>query len=96
VEPTTVITLVTDPIDDVASRRVVASLGGFVDVHGSPVVDGTPTGSRSVFRLDDGELRTGGIVARLQALSDVGIAVHRVIGEHPAVRAANQRLGYCL
>jgi hypothetical protein len=96
VEPTTVITLVTDPIDDVESRRVVASLHGFVDVLGSPVIDGTPTGSRSVFRLDDGDLGAGGIDARLQVLTNVGIAVHRVIGDHPAVRAANRRLGYCL
>ena len=75
---TTLITLVTDPIADVDSLQVMASLRGFLDVQGSPVVDGTPTGSRSVFHVDDGDLRAGGLDARLDALTKLGIGVHRV------------------
>jgi hypothetical protein len=32
--------------------------------------------------------------ARLDVLAAYGIAVHRVVGEHPAVSVANRRLGY--
>jgi hypothetical protein len=90
----TVVTLITDPIADDESRRIVESLRGCVRVHGSPIADGTPTGSRSVFQLDEHDLVAGGLNARVDALTERGIGVHRVVGDHPAVRAANRRLGY--
>jgi hypothetical protein len=90
----TVVTLITDPIADEDSRRFMQSLHGFVDAHGSPVADGTPTGSRSVFQLDERDLVAGGLNARVEAMTMLGIRVHRVVGDHPAVRAANRRLGY--
>jgi len=94
-QPThTVVTLITDPIADEESRRIVESLRGCVRVHGSPIADGTPTGSRSVFRLEEHDLVAGGLNARVDALTMLGIGVHRVVGDHPAVRAANRRLGY--
>ena len=90
----TVVTVITDPIADEESRHVLRSLRGFVTAQGSPFVDGTPTGSRSVFRLDHADLAGGGLEARIDTLTSRGIAVHRVLGEHPAVDAANSRLGY--
>ena len=39
-------------------------------------------------------LAGGGLDARVNTLTSRGIAVHRVLGEHPAVDAANSRLGY--
>lgn len=92
--PETVVTVITDPIADEESRQVVRSLHGFVAVQGSPVVDGTPTGSRSVFRLDHADLAAGGLNARIDTLTSLGIGVHRIVGDHPAVDAANTRLGY--
>jgi hypothetical protein len=91
---TTMVTLITDPIADEESRQVVRSLRGFVDVLGSPATDGTPTGSRSVFRLEEGDLVAGGLNARVDALALLGIGVHRILGDHPAVRVANRHLGY--
>jgi hypothetical protein len=90
----TVVTLITDPIIDEESRRIVQSLRGCVKVHGSPTVDGTPIGSRSVFQLEESDLVAGGLNARVDALTTVGISVRRVVGDHPAVRVVNRRLGY--
>ena len=53
-----------------------------------------PRGSRSVFALGHDDLATGGLEARIDVLATYGIAVHRVIGEHPAVPRANARLWY--
>ena len=58
------------------------------------ITDGVPRGSRSVFVLDDADLRAGGLDARVDVLATVGIGVHRVVGDHPAVRVANRHLGY--
>jgi hypothetical protein len=91
---TTTVTLITDPIADEDSERVMRSLDGCVEVRGSPIADGVPRGSRSVFVLDDADLRAGGLNARVDVLAKVGIGVHRVVGDHPAVRAANRHLGY--
>jgi hypothetical protein len=41
-----------------------------------------------------GRAARGGLDARLDVLARYGIAVHRVLGEHPAVHRANHRLGY--
>ena len=90
----TTVTLITDPIADEDSERVMRSLHGCVEVHGSPIADGVPKGSRSVFVLDDADLQAGGLNARVEVLANVGIGVHRVVGDHPAVRAANRHLGY--
>jgi hypothetical protein len=90
----TTVTLITDPIADDDSERVMRSLRGCVEVQGSPIADGVPRGSRSVFVLEDADLRAGGLNARVDVLAKVGIGVHRVVGDHPAVRAANRRLGY--
>jgi lysophospholipid acyltransferase (LPLAT)-like uncharacterized protein len=89
----TVVTMITDPVDDDQSRRVVERLG-CSRVEGSPITEGTPRGSRSVFELTSSELAEGGLEARIDHLAAHGIAVHRIVGEHPAVRLANRRLGY--
>jgi hypothetical protein len=91
---TTTVTLITDPIADEESERVMRSLVGCVEVQGSPFADGVPRGSRSVFELDDADLRSGGLDARVDVLAQLGIGVHRVVGDHPAVHAANRHLGY--
>jgi hypothetical protein len=92
--PECVVELVTDPICDGESERVVRRMAGWRGFRGSPVVDGTPRASRSCFALSPSELDAGGLDARLDLLARYGIAVHRVIGEHPAVHRANRRLGY--
>jgi hypothetical protein len=89
----TVVTMITEPVRDDESRQVVERLG-CSRFDGSPISDGTPFGSRSVFELTDSELAGGGLEARVEILSAHGIAVHRIVGEHPAVRLANRRLGY--
>jgi len=89
-----VVTVITDPVVDDESRRVVSSIGGCRRVEGSPIVDGTPAGSRSVFEIASDELGAGGLDARIDLLNAYGINVHRVLGDHPAVRQANRRLGY--
>jgi hypothetical protein len=88
------IELVTDPIDDDEAAAVLRRLPGWTGFAGSPIVDGTPRSSRSRFVLGGGELAAGGLDARLDVLARYGIAVHRVVGEHRAVRRANRRLGY--
>jgi len=92
--PTTDVTVITDPLADDESRSFMQSLHGCVGLRGSPIVDGTPTGSRSLFRLDHADLVNGGLEARIEALTSRGIAVHRIVGDHPAVRHANARLGW--
>jgi hypothetical protein len=87
------VTVITDPVQDDESRRVVQALG-CRRIEGSPLRDGSPRGSRSVFVLTDAELDDGELDARLDVLAAYGIAVHRVVGEHPAVSVANRRLGY--
>ena len=87
------VTMITDPVQDEDSRRVVQRLG-CRRFEGSPMCDGSPPGSRSVFVRTDAELDEGGLEARLDVLAAHGIAVHRVLGEHPAVKLANRRLGY--
>lgn len=87
------VTMITDPVQDEESRRVVQRLG-CRRLEGSPIRDGSPHGSRSVFVLTDAELDEGGLEARLDVLAAHGIAVHRVVGEHPSVTLANRRLGY--
>ena len=89
-----VVMLITDPVDDRESLRFVQSIAGFRRVEGSPTVDGTPRGSRSMFELAHGDLLAGGLDARIDTLVAHGINVHRVVGEHPAVESANYRLGY--
>ena len=88
------VTMITDPLHDDESRRVVQGLSGCRRVEGSPTRDGTPHGSRSVFELSQEELVAGGIETRIDVLVAHGIVVHRVVGEHPAVQRANRRLGY--
>jgi len=85
---------VTDPIDDTDSERVIHDLPGWHGSHGSPTIDGTPRASRSRFVVTDDDLEAGGLDARVDVLARYGIAVHRVLGEHPAVRRVNRRLGY--
>jgi hypothetical protein len=87
------VTVITDPVQDDESRRVVQALG-CRRLEGSPVRDGSPRGSRSVFVLTHAELDDGGLDTRIDALAAYGIAVHRVVGDHPAVSLANRRLGY--
>jgi hypothetical protein len=87
------ITMITDPVCDEESRRVVERLG-CRRVEGSPIRNGTPVGSRSVFELSHVELAGGGLEARIGYLTAHGISVHRVVGEHPAVARANRLLGY--
>jgi hypothetical protein len=89
-----VVTVITDPVVDEESRRVLSSIGGCRRVEGSPIVDGTPAGSRSVFEIASDELAAGGLDARIDVLNTYGINVHRVVGDHPAVQRANRRLGY--
>jgi hypothetical protein len=91
--PSVTVTMITDPVFDDESRSVVEQVG-CRRVEGSPITDGTPTGSRSVFELSDVELANGGLESRIDHLAAHGIAVHRIVGEHPAVRQANRRLGY--
>jgi hypothetical protein len=86
--------LVTDPIDDADSERVIRHLPGWREFRGSPTADGTPRASRSRFVLTVQDLETGGLDARLDVLFHYGIAVHRVLGEHPAVGRVNRRLGF--
>jgi hypothetical protein len=88
------IEFVTDPIDDDDTAAVVRRLPGWTGFAGSPIADGTPHASRSRFVFEGGELAAGALDARLDVLAHYGIAVHRVIGEHRAVRRANRRLGY--
>jgi hypothetical protein len=87
------VTMITDPICDDQSREIVRRLG-CRRVEGSPTRDGTPRGSRSVFVLSNHELASGALEARIDVLATYGIAVHRIVGEHPAVERANQRVGY--
>ena len=91
---TTVVTVITDPVIDAESRRVVGSMAGCQRLEGSPIADGTPVGSRSVFELSSADLAAGGLDDRIDLLHTYGINVHRVLGDHPAVRRANRRLGY--
>jgi len=86
--------LVTDPIGDHDSARVIRQLPGWRSFHGSPTADGTPRASRSRFLLAPRDLDAGWLDTYLDVLANYGIAVHRVHGEHPAVRRANRRLGY--
>jgi hypothetical protein len=86
--------LITDVIGDDDSEQVIRRLPGWRGFRGSPTADGTPRASRSRFVLAHADLEAGGLDARLDELDRYGIAVHRVVGEHPAVRRANQRLGY--
>ena len=86
--------LVTDPIGDDDSARVVARLPGWQGFRGSPTADGIPRGSRSRFVLSSDDLDAGGLDARVDTLTHYGIAVHRALGEHPAVLVVNRRLGY--
>ena len=86
--------LVTDPIVDDDSQRIVRRLSGWRTFRGSPTADGTPRASRSQFTLTLHDLETGGLDARIEVLAHYGIAVHRVLGDHPAVEAVNRRLGY--
>jgi hypothetical protein len=88
------IELVTDPIDDSETEAVIRRLPGWTGFAGSPTVDGTPRFSRSRFVLASSELAAGGLDARLDVLDRYGISVHRVLGEHRAVRRANRRYGY--
>ena len=90
----TVVTMITDPVYDHDSRRVVGSITGCCRVEGSPTADGTPHGSRSVFVIDHADLAAGGLDARIDLLHAHGINVHRILGDHPAVQHANRRLGY--
>jgi len=94
VVPTTTVTLITDPLADLDSRRLMQSMAGCRRVEGSPTADGTPVGSRTVFEVSHAELVAGGLDARIDVLHTHGISVHRVLGDHPAVRRANRRLGY--
>ena len=91
---TTTVTMITDPLPDHESRRLMQSMAGCRRVEGSPTVDGTPVGSRTVFEVTHADLVTGGLDARIDILVAHGISVHRVVGDHPAVRRANRRLGY--
>jgi hypothetical protein len=91
---TEVVTVITDPVVDAESRRVVGSISGCRRLEGSPIADGTPVGSRSVFEIADADLAAGGLDDRIDVLHAYGINVHRVLGDHPAVRRANRRLGY--
>jgi hypothetical protein len=93
IQSISVVTMITDPVVDDQSRRVVERLG-CSRVEGSPTCDGTPRGSRSVFELTSSELADGGLEARIDHLAAHGIAVHRIVGDHPAVSLANRRLGY--
>jgi hypothetical protein len=86
--------MITDPVADDDSRQLVCSIGGCRRVEGSPIVDGTPRGSRSVFEIATDDLAAGGLDARIDILNGYGINVHRVLGDHPAVERANRRLGY--
>jgi hypothetical protein len=90
----TQVTMITDPVRDDDSRRIVSSISGCRRVEGSPIVDGTPFGSRSVFEIGQADLAAGGLDARIDVLHAYGINVHRVVGDHPAVGKANRRLGY--
>jgi hypothetical protein len=89
-----VVTVVTDPVHDLQSRQLVSSIAGCRRLDGSPTADGTPHGSRSVFELTHNDLSSGGLDARIEKLIAHGIGVHRVEGDHPAVRRTNRRLGY--
>ena len=86
--------MITDPVRDEDSRRIVSSISGCRRVEGSPTVDGTPCGSRSVFEITQADLAAGGLDTRIDVLHAYGINVHRVVGDHPAVGRANRRLGY--
>ena len=86
--------LVTDAIADDDSERVVRRLPGWRGFSGSPTADGIPRASRSHFVLAHADLESSVLEAHLDELDRYGIAVHRVVGEHPAVRRANRRLGY--
>jgi hypothetical protein len=88
------VTVITDPVVDPESRRVVSSITGCRQLVGSPRLDGTPSGSRSVFEIAQTDLAAGGLDARIDILHSYGINVHRVVGDHPAVGRANRRLGY--
>lgn len=92
--PTVTVVLVTDPLDDDEAAAIVGSLAGCRRLEGSPRTDGTPVRSRSVFELATGDLLTGGIEQRIDHLATFGINVHRVLGDHAAVRRANRHLGW--
>jgi glycerophosphoryl diester phosphodiesterase len=83
---TTVVTVITDPVIDAESRRVVGSMDGCQRLEGSPIADGTPISSRSVFELSCADLAAGGLDDRIDRLHAYGINVHRVLGDRPAVR----------
>jgi hypothetical protein len=85
---------VTDPITDDESEDVMRALPGWCGFRGSPIRDGTPRASRSRFVVTRSDLDGGGLDARLDVLARYGIAVHRIVGEHAAVRRTNRRLGY--
>ena len=86
--------LVTDPIVDDDSDQIIRRLPGWQGFRGSPIADGMPRASRSRFVVTHHDLATGGLDARLDVLARYGIAVHRVVGDHPAVQRANRRLGH--
>jgi hypothetical protein len=93
-ESRTQITMITDPLPDADSQRLMRSVAGCRRVEGSPSRDGAPTGSRSVFEFDHADLVSGRLEACIELLGAYGINVHRIIGDHPAVTRANRRLGY--
>ena len=86
--------LVTDPITDTDSEHIMRYLPGWQAFRGSPIADGIPQSSRSRFVMTHHDLMNGGLDRRVDVLAHYGIAVHRVVGEHPAVRRINGRLGY--
>jgi len=88
------ITMITDPLADRASLDLVRSVAGCRRVEGSPLRDGVPIGSRSVFEFDHADLVAGRLEACIDLFRAYGISVHRAIGDHPAVRRANRTLGY--
>ena len=74
------VTMITDPVDDVASWTLVGSITGCRRLEGSPTVDGAPVGSRTVFEFAHPDLAAGGLDARIDLLQTYGINVHRVVG----------------
>jgi hypothetical protein len=88
------VVLITDPLVDDDSQRVVRRLPGCRRVEGTLSRDGLPRGSRSVFVLSREDLDAGGLETHIDVLVSYGIAARRVVGDHRAVRRANRRLGY--
>lgn len=91
---TALVTMITDPVGDLESQRVMSSIAGCRRLEGSPIADGTPVGSRSVFEISQADLAAGGLDTRIDLLQAHAINVHKVMGDPPAVRRANRRLGY--